>query len=297
MRITQKTLFGNFMRDINKNRAEMGRLQSDLSSGKAVRVPSQDPVSFQRSRIIEENIRKEGQYQNNLSSGLRQARLTSESLDNTIDRLIDVKQIMVQGANDSSNEKLRANMADEIAGIRDNMVDNLNLSYGDRYLFAGTNSGNAPFAVNGAGPGGVENNSNGTPPQIQAGDGVRIDVSISGAELRATDNGDLFEILGNVEEALRNNDQEAVNQLIGDLEGTIEHAATLNSRLGSNINRMEYMFEQYESSSITQKSDVSSMVDTDYAQAFSDLQRTQVAFESAMAVHSTMFGNTLLDYL
>jgi flagellin-like hook-associated protein FlgL len=39
------------------------------------------------------------------------------------------------------------------------------------------------------------------------------------------------------------------------------------------------------------------MVDTDYANAFSEMQRIQVAFDSAMAVHSNMFGSSLLDYL
>ena len=57
------------------------------------------------------------------------------------------------------------------------------------------------------------------------------------------------------------------------------------------------MFEQYESSKIAQRSDVSELVDTDYAQAFSDMQRNQVAYESAMAVHTSMFKNTLLNYL
>ena len=297
MRITQKTIFGNFMRDINKNRSEMGRLQSDLSSGRTVRIPSQDPVAFQRSRIIEENLRKEEQYQSNIDSGLRQSRLAQESLQETADRLIDIKTIVVQGASGSLNEKNRENLADEIAGIRDSLVNTLNLSYGDRYLFAGTASADQPFEYDIAAPGGVANNGNDSSPQVLVGDGVKMDLGITGTELRDTDAGDLFEVIGNIEQALRDDDTQALNNLLGDTDQAIEHVADVTSRLGSNINRMEFMYEQYESSSIVQKSDVSSMVDTDYAQAFSDLQRNQVAYEAAMAVHSTMFNNTLLDYL
>src|SRR5690554_4129521 len=107
MRITQKTIFSNFMRDINKNRSQMAQLGSDLSSGRSVRVPSQGPVAFERSRIIEENIRKEEQYQNNITSGLRQARQVQEVLDETIDRLIDIKRLAVQGSTDSMDESTR----------------------------------------------------------------------------------------------------------------------------------------------------------------------------------------------
>lgn len=297
MRITQKILFGNFMRDVNRNRSQLAAVQSDLSSGKTVRIPSQDPTAFQRSRIIEENIRKEEQYQGNISSGLRQGRMAQEALDETTDRLIDIKRILTQGASDSADTSVRENMAEEIAGIRDTLVFTLNQSYGDRYLFAGTNSADKPMVNDGSGPGGVTNNSNDTPPQVIVADGVKLDISITGSELRDTEAGDLFEIIGNIEQALRDDDGEQLSAMIDDIDSSIEHVTTVTSRLGNNINRMEYVFEQYESKKINQKADVSELVDTDYAQAFSELQRVQVAFESAMAVHSTMFGNSLLDYL
>lgn len=297
MRVTQKILFDNFMRDINKNRSELAKNQSDLSSGRMVRVPSQDPVAFQRSRIIEDNLRKEGQYQNNISNGLRQGRLAQESLDETIDRLIDIKQIVVQGANDSANDKVRTNMADEVKGIRDSIVHTLNISSGDRYLFSGTNSEEAPFEIDENNIGVVDNHSNADAPQIAVADGVKLDISITGTELRDSDSGDMFEVLGDIEQALRDNSGEDLNNLLPAIDDVIENATTVTSRLGNNINRMEFMFEQYESKKISQKSDVSELVDTNFAQSFSDLQRIQVAFESAMAVHTTMFGNSLLDYL
>ncbi|MEX2600483.1 MAG: hypothetical protein WD355_02465 [Balneolaceae bacterium] len=297
MRVTQKILFGNFMRDISKNRAELGKIQSDLSSGRTVRFPSHDPISFQQSRVIGENIRKEEQYQRNISSGLRQARMAQDTLDKSIDRLVEIKGILVQGATGTTGESVRANMAEEIAGLRDTLVDTFNLSYGDRYLFAGTNSAVAPFENDELAVGGVESHSNTTAPNILAGDGVQVDISVTGTELRDTGSGDMFEVIQQIEDALLDDDTDALNGLLDDMDGLIDHATHLTSRLGGNINQMEFMFERYESSAIYQKSDISELVDTDYAQAFSDLQRTQVAFESAMAVHSTMFGNSLLDYL
>ena len=297
MRVTQQLLFGNFMRDINKNRGEMGKIQSDLSSGRKVRMPSHGPVEFQRSRIIEENIRKEEQYQENASTGLRHARMAQGALDETLDRLIDVKQILVQGATGTSGEDVRETMALEIGGIRDTLVSTLNIRSGERYLFAGTNSNTRPFEADAAGPGGVQNNSNNNNPKVLVGDGVELDISINGEDLRNTDAGDLFEILDDIITSLENNDTDALNAMLPDADTAIEHVSNLAARIGTNINRMEFVFEQYESSKISQKAEISNLVDTDYAQAFSDLQRNQIAYESAMAVHSTMFSNTLLDYL
>lgn len=297
MRITQKTIFGNFMRDVNNNRNEMAKVQSDLSSGRTVRVPSQSPVAFQRSRILEENIRKNEQFQSNIDSGLRQSRLAQDALDKSIDSLIEIKGIVVQGASSSYGANTRENMANEVAGIRDQLINTLNLSYGDRYLFSGTNSDKPAFELDGASLGGVKTNSNSDIPKVKVGDGVDVDLSVTGVSLRNTKSGDLFEIIGNIEQALRDNDIDALNNLLPAANDAIERVTDLTSGLGNNINRMEFMYEHYESTEITQRADISGLVDTDYAKAFSELQRIDVAYKSAMAVHTTMFNNTLLNYL
>lgn len=285
------------MRDVAANRKEMAELQSSLSSSKSVRYPSQNPVSFQRSRVIEEDIREADQYQSNINSGLRQARLAQDSLDQSLDSLIEIKRILVQSASDNFDDGDRENMADEISGIRDSLIANLNLSYGDRYLFAGTNSGEEPFELDATQPGGVAYNGNGTPLKISAEAGVSIDISITGNELRTTGSGDMFEIIGSIEQALRDSDSTALNDLITSSDGLIDHVTDVTARLGNNINRMDFMYEQYESTKVTQEAEISKLVDTDYAQAISDLQRNEVAYESAMAVHTRMFSNTLLNYL
>lgn len=297
MRITQKIIFGDFMRDINKNRSQMAGIQSDLSSGKRVRIPSQDPVSFQRSRILEADIGKQNQYQSNISNGLRQGRLAQEGLDETIDNLIEIKRMLTQAATDSSSGSVRKNMAQEIGGIRDTMVSTLNMSYGDRYLFAGTNSAEPPFQFDDTVPGGVANHSNDTTLKVNAADQVTIDTSVTGTDLRTSPAGDMFEIIGNIEQALLDNDTAALNGLLTDVDTIIDHASIVTSRLGNNINRLEFMYEQYESSKIVLESNVSELVDTDFAKAYSDMQRTQITYESAMAVHSHMIQNTLLNYL
>ncbi len=294
MRVTQKTIFDNFMRDVNKNRGEMAEVQSDLSSGKEVRVPSQNPVDFQKSRILEADLSKVEQFQENINSGLRQGRLAQDTMDGVVDNLINVKSLMVKGSSDSMGAGERVNLADEVEGIRNQVVDSLNIQYGNRYLFGGTNSGEKPFELAG---GTVTNNSNDKAPHIVAADGVEIDISITGEEFVDSPGGDVFQFLGDVEDALRNNDDDQINDMLEDADQVINHATDLTSKLGDNINRMDFMFEQYESTKITQESDISELVDTNYAEAFSDMQRNQVAYESAMAVHSKMFENTLLNYI
>ncbi len=285
------------MRDVNRNRTQMADIQSSLSSAKSVRFPSQDPISFQRSRSIEEDIRESEQFQKNINSGLRQSRLVQDSLDKSIDELIEIKRILVQSASDSYSAVDRSNMADQISGIRDSLIATFNLSYGDRYLFAGTNSQDKPFALDISATGGVADTSNSSAIKIAVDNDVDIEISVTGTEIRATDEGDFFEIIQNIETALRTNDSEALNNLIPAADELIDHTTDVTSRLGNNIARMEYLFEQFENTKITQHAEVSKLVDTDYAQAISELQRNETIYQSAMAVHTRMFSNSLLNYI
>ncbi len=301
MRITQKMIFDDILRHTRSNRAEMARIQSSISSGVAVRAASQDPIAFERSRIIKDDIRKNEQYQSNISSGLRQARMAQEALDESIDNLIEVKRILTLASSDTQGPNVRETLAGEIAGIRDNLLATLNVKYGDRHLFAGTNSESPPFQPDVNEPGGVANYSSSTPLSVRAGDNVTLDISVTGTALRDTGaqaaGGDLFGIIQEIEQALLNDDSDTLRSLLPDVDKMVDHVTNETARLGTSINRLEFMFEQYESSAILRKAEVSEMIDTDYAQAFSDLQRNQIAFEGAMAVHSYAIRNTLMDYL
>ena len=95
---------------MNRNRTQMAEIQSNLSSAKKVRFPSQDPVSFQRSRSIEEAFVNLNNSKN-INNGLRQSRLVQDSCVKSIDDLIEIKRILVQSAS-SYNAEDRANMAD-----------------------------------------------------------------------------------------------------------------------------------------------------------------------------------------
>lgn len=298
MRVTQKIIYDDFLRDITKNRTHMAKIQSDLSSGKSVRLPSDNPINFVRSRNIEENLRKAEQYQDNLSSGLRQGRLAQDAIDELIDKLVDVKRITTSGATGSNSAASRISMADQIKSIRDSMVATLNTSYGDRYLFGGTNSGEAPFVLDDTEPSGVRNLSNDRPPQIAVADGVRIDISVSGQEITDLGGGNnLFQLMAEIEQALRNNDAHALNGQLTRIDAAVDTTTIAISRLGGNLNRMEFMFEQYESTKIVYETDISRLIDTDFAEAISQMQRTQTAYEASMAVQTRMINNTLLNYL
>jgi len=296
MRITENRIFGNLLRDLKSNRKQLARLQDAVSSGKIVRKASDGALKFSNSRLIEDRIRRNDQYQNNINSALQNGRNVQNALDGILDQLINLKKVSVQGATGTMSIEDRKSLADQVANIRKDIIGLANTKDGNKYLMAGTNSAEKPFkdvdsSLN------VADSSNNDPLKARIQDGVDIAYTITAKELRTTRSGDLFKLLKNVENALRNDDPTAVNSEMDHISDAIDHVTNLAARVGNNINRMEFAGEQYQALRIDQKGEVSKLVDTDYAQAMSEVKQYQIAYQAALSVHSTITQTNLMDYL
>ena len=96
------------------------------------------PSILCEAATLKTNLRKAEQYQDNLSSGLRQARLAQEATDEIIERLVDVKATGHRRCSQTRPAPmLRASMAERNQeNIRDTMVASAEHQvYGDRFLF------------------------------------------------------------------------------------------------------------------------------------------------------------------
>ncbi|MDZ7771128.1 MAG: flagellin [Balneolaceae bacterium] len=297
MRITQNLIYNRLQGMLSRNREELAKYQQQLASGKAVIRASDGAVEFSTSRIIQEQIRKDGQYQSNINAGLRQARTVQESLDGMVDTLIDLKSTAVQGSNDSIDAPEREKLAEQVVNVRERLMDLGNVQFNGVHLFGGTNTENPVFSLNGAAAGGVEDVANSDALVTRISEHNEVKTSVTGTELRATGSGDLFAMVENVEDALRANDRTALNAELDNVESALDHVTKLASRIGSNINRLEFVHDKYESGIIEKEGEVSRLTDADYAEAISNFQKFETSYQAALSAHSRMTRNTLLNYL
>lgn len=297
MRITQYLSFNSLQDLLNRNREELAKYQEQLASGKSVIRASDGNVEFSTSRIMEEQIRKDTQYQSNVNSGLRQARAVQDSLDGMIDSMIDLKNVGVTGSNDSMNDTERDKLADQVASIRDRLVDLGNTQLNGAYLFGGTNSGEPTFSADPAATGGVADVSNNDALTTSITENTDVETTVTGNELRATPAGDLFGVVEQLETALRDNDQAAINATLDDIEESLDHVTKLTSRIGSTINRLEFVHDKLQTGITEKKGEVSRLTDTDFAEAISNFQKFETSYEAALAAHSRMANTSLLNYL
>ena len=89
MRVTNRMLSDNFLRDANTNLENLSKIQTQLTSGKEIQKPSDDPFKVARVLEVNTNIDFNTQYNSNIND-------VSNFLDNTDTALGQVGDIMTR---------------------------------------------------------------------------------------------------------------------------------------------------------------------------------------------------------
>lgn len=304
MRLTQNIIFDGFMKHINQNRMELSRLQEHIASGKKITTASDSPVSFKEARNLEHQLRDKEFYQQQINQAKTTAQTAQQSLDEVVDRLIELKGIVVRGGNNMQGTQAYQALAQEVESIQGQLIHSLNSSDGRGYVFAGTASENPPFVLDATVElgvpkyaGGVRYDGTGQVNQTQIEDGVYVNSSVTGESIREVDGIDLFETIQNTVTALKAGDSTSLSAQLDDYDSLINHLTNETAKVAFEINKMDFVFERQESIKNTIQAELSSLVDTDFAETFSQIQQSELAFQSAMTVHSSIMNQSLLEYL
>jgi flagellar hook-associated protein 3 FlgL len=177
MRVTQQSMQNTWIRNLQSRLGTMDQLNRQVGSGVRVEKPADDPSGASRIVRIDEVVARNQQYLSNINQALSQHQATESALEQAYQNLMRAKGLAVEGANDASvplNGSFAA-LADEVRGIRDGVLQLALSKHQDKYLFAGTAGGVAPF-----GDGGVAYQGDSNLLRVNIGNGQSVAVNLPG---------------------------------------------------------------------------------------------------------------------
>lgn len=152
MRISTADIFGNGIAAIQREQSALARTQEQLSTGKRMLSPSDDPGGAVQSLKLRERIAAVEQYARNANLGANRLQHEESILEQIGTSLQRVRELTVQAANATQTGESRAAIARELRQIGSGLLDAANTRDANgEYLFAGFRSAAAPFVTNGAG--------------------------------------------------------------------------------------------------------------------------------------------------
>lgn len=150
MRIADKMNFDQVKNNLAKNRSDMAELQNQAATQKKVNKPSDDPVAAVKVLGARTEISGGAQYLRSINAARAFLELTDQSLGELTEVLMRAKELAISQANDASaNERSREVTATEVEQLHSQAAQVANRKLGDRFIFGGFHTTQAPFDLDG----------------------------------------------------------------------------------------------------------------------------------------------------
>ena len=291
----------SLLSDLNHVADRLARTQQKLSSGKEITRPSDDPFAVSRAIALRGSLEATRQYQRNVAEAAAWEDVTEQALSRMTDAVQRARELLIQGASDANGPEAREAMAAEIETLIDSVKQEMNATYGGRFVFSGTQTGTRPYTL-----GAVDTYAgNGAAVAREIGPGVSLNVNVIGSDVlgqgqAATDN-KLLHVLRDVVDDLRGGTPANANDLRGTdlqrLDANLGELTRLRAVVGATTNRLETAegrLRELEESSMTLLSETE---DADMARTLVDYSMQQSVYQSALRAGANIVQASLLDFL
>jgi flagellar hook-associated protein 3 FlgL len=146
MRISTAQMYQASLNAMLDNQSSVTKTQLQLSTGRRILTPADDPAGAAEALDLTQLIEATRQFQRNADSARSRLELEEGTLGNISDILQRVRELAVQGNNDSQTRETRRYMAVEVRELLDQMLDLANTRDANgEYLFAGHRGTVQPF--------------------------------------------------------------------------------------------------------------------------------------------------------
>ena len=137
MRVTNNMIVDRMINTLNQNLERMDRLQNQLSTGKKISMPSDDPIIASRALKFRTDIAEIGQFKKNVDDASSWADVTESTLGSTGDVLQRARELAVQASTGTSSNQSDAAVSQEAQQLYQELIRLSNTSYAGRFIFSG----------------------------------------------------------------------------------------------------------------------------------------------------------------
>ncbi|OEF99500.1 flagellar biosynthesis protein FlgL [Vulcanibacillus modesticaldus] len=295
MRVTQGMLNTQMMRNLNNNLSRLKKIQDQLSTGRNINQPSDDPVGISFALRYRNALAANEQYIRNVDSARSWVDYTESIISETNDVLQRARELAVQGANGTNSDQSRDSIAAEIEQLYDHLVSLGNSQFNGKYIFNGQMTDIKPYDS--------ANAKDATPHkgniEFEVGVGITIPVNVSGADLfgEASDSTNVFRVMENLKNALYSNDQDGINQALSDIDTRLDLIQTRFAEIGARSNRIELISKRLESESINLTQLLSKTEDADMAELMINIKTEENIYQASLSTGARIIQPSLIDFL
>jgi flagellar hook-associated protein 3 FlgL len=300
-RITTQMIAHRSLVDLTQSYDRLSTTQEQLSSGKRINLPSDDPYGAGHAVELSGELAGLSTYSRNVDDGTAWTQATDGALMNMQNITQRARELLVEAGNDTTGQAGRNDTAAEIDQLTDALKQEANTQYAGQYVFAGTATTTAPYTIGGAD---TYNGNTGTiSRQIGPGSSIQVNSDISsvlGSGQSAAD-GKLLATLRDISQHLRGGTTADANALrttdLANLDSNLDALSTLQANVGATENRLALAASRISDLQISTTKLLSDTQDVDFAKAATDYSTEQASYTAALRASANIIQSSLLDFL
>lgn len=307
MRISTSQLYNVNVGTISRQQSDLVHTQQQLSTGRRVLSPSDDPVAAARSLEVGQSAslnKQQKEAQGTASDALKQLDSRLSSIN---DIVVYARERAIQAGNAALNTSDRQAIAKDLSAQFDELMSQANtVDANGEYLFSGYKGDTQPFVGNLAG---VTYQGDQGVRALQVSNSRQIPTSVNGDELfmqiddGAGGNTDMFTVFSNLVTALNNPTitsaayNTAIQTAMGQLDNAQENVLRLRSQTGSRQVEVDALTNMGEDLKIQYAARIDELVGVDYVSAISDYQQQNTYLEASRKTFSQIADLSLFKYI
>jgi flagellar hook-associated protein 3 FlgL len=292
MRISTAYQFETYSSDIRASLERMNAAGRQVSTGKRLEKPSDDPLGTSRVLTMRSYRAATKQYAENLNVAKGVLGYTEESLGSLHDSVKRAYALAVQGANSSTDQSGRNAMAQEISDIQSRLVQIGNTrGPAGQYIFAGQDNGAAPYTVAGAT---ITFNGDSNPVVVEVSPSETIQANSLGEPMFT----DIFNQLETLKNNLLGGNVGAISGVsITDMQTAMKTVNAERGQVGAKLRQVQEYTDQYTRRVDDLTTGISDIEEVDVSEAIMSYQLAQTAYEAALRVASQGYQLSLMDFI
>lgn len=287
--------------DVNSALAALQRSSSELSSGRSILQPSDDPYGSARAIELQSELDGLNSYASSAQDGIAWQGAATGAMSGMNSALQRVRELLVQASNGTYGQSDRESIASEIEQLAQTVKQEANTQYGGQYVFSGTATNTPPYIS------GENDEYKGNHEAITRAIGpsslvsVSTDISTLLGNGPTAKDGKLLDTLSTIASHLRSGSPAEVNALgssdLHALDENMETLTQLQATAGTVSEQLQTAVSRVESLQESVSQALSGVQDVDFAKASMDYSNEQAAYDAALRAGANIVQESLLNFL
>ncbi|MBX4145770.1 flagellar hook-associated protein FlgL [Paenibacillus lautus] len=305
LRVTSNMMNSQLMLNLNRNARSMNNTQLQLSTGRKVNKPSDDPVAMTYSLRYRTELNANDQYRSNVDSALSWLDYNDTAVGQVGDIIKRLKDLTIQASNSTNPQEALTGIQTEVEQLKEQLIDIGNSKLNGKYIFNGQTYDKKPYDF--------PKNANHLSDTSEAdkvktdpgtvnfivGESVQLPISVTGDSIfgASGDDDHLFVMIDRLTGALSTSDFDTISAQLDKLDTRMDKVLTVRAEIGAKTNRVELMAGRLEDMGINLTDLQSKAEDADYEKLIIQSKIQESIYNASLSVGAKIISTSLVDFM